>query len=77
MVVREGMTLVAAGLVIGLPAAFATTRLLSSVLFDVTAHDATSFAAATVMLCAVALAACGVPAFRASRINPIAALRID
>jgi predicted permease len=77
MVVRQGMTLVGAGLVIGLPAAFATTRLLTSLLFDVTAHDATSFAAATVLLCAVAVAACGVPALRASRINPIAALRID
>ena len=77
MVVRQGMTLVAAGLVIGLPAAFAATRLLQTMLFDVAPSDPVSFAAATVVLCVVALVACAAPALRASRVNPIAALRID
>jgi predicted permease len=77
MVIRQGMTLVVCGLAIGLPVALAATRLLRSLLFDVTAHDAVSFATATVLLCVVALTACAVPALRASRINPIAALRID
>jgi ABC-type antimicrobial peptide transport system permease subunit len=77
MVVRQGMTLVVWGLVIGLPAAFASTRVLRSLLFDVTPYDPASFAAATAVLCAVALAACAAPALRASRVTPITALRID
>jgi putative ABC transport system permease protein len=77
MVVRQGMTLVLAGLVIGLPSALAATRLLRSLLFETAPHDAVSFAAATVILCAVALVACAAPALRASRVSPITALRID
>ena len=70
------MTLVAAGLVIGLPCAFAATRLLR-LLFEVAPHDAVAFAAATVILCAVALVACAAPALHASRVSPVTALRID
>jgi predicted permease len=77
MVIRQGMTLVVYGLAIGLPAAFAATRLLRALLFDVAPHDPLSFAGATAVLCAVALVACAAPALRASRVNPIAALRID
>jgi putative ABC transport system permease protein len=77
MVIRQGMTLVAAGLVIGLPCAFAATRLLRTLLFETAPHDLVSFAAAAVILCAVALAACAAPALRASRVSPITALRID
>ena len=77
MVIRQGMTLVVAGLAIGLPAAFAATRLLRTLLFDTAPHDAISFGAATAILCLVALAACAVPALRASRVNPMTALRID
>jgi predicted lysophospholipase L1 biosynthesis ABC-type transport system permease subunit len=77
MVIRQGMTLVAAGLAIGLPCAFAATRLLRTLLFETAPHDAVSFAAATVILCAVALVACAAPALRASRVSPITALRID
>jgi putative ABC transport system permease protein len=77
MVVREGMLLVAAGLAIGLPAAFAAARLLRSLLFETTPHDLLSFTSAAAVLCAVALAACAVPALRASRVSPVAALRID
>jgi predicted permease len=77
MVIRQGMALVAAGLAIGLPCAFAATRLLRTLLFETTPHDAVSFAAASLLLCAVALVACAAPAFRASRVSPITALRID
>jgi putative ABC transport system permease protein len=77
MVIRQGMTLVVAGLIVGLPAAFAATRLLRTLLFETAPHDAVSFAAATVILCAVALVACAAPALRASRVSPITALRID
>ena len=77
MIVREGMLLAAAGLAIGLPAAFAATRLLRSLLFETAPHDALSFTAAAVLLSAVALAACAVPALRASRVSPVKALRID
>jgi ABC-type antimicrobial peptide transport system permease subunit len=77
MVIGQGMTLVAAGLAIGLPCAYASTRLLGTLLFETTPHDAVSFAAALVILCAVALAACAAPAFRASRVSPMTALRID
>jgi putative ABC transport system permease protein len=77
MVIRQGMTLVVAGLIIGLPAAFAATRALRTLLFETAPHDALSFAAATVILCAVALVACAAPALRASRVSPMTALRID
>ena len=77
MVVRQGMLLVAAGVAIGLPCAFAAARLLRSLLFETTPHDVTSFAVATVVLCLVALLACAAPALRASRVSPVTALRID
>jgi len=77
MVTRQGMTLVALGLAIGLPAAFAATRLLRSLLFETAPHDVVTYAAATVVLVVVAFAACAGPALRASRVNPMAALRID
>jgi predicted permease len=77
MIVREGMLLVAAGLAIGLPTAFAAARLLRSLLFETTPHDLVSFTSAAAVLCVVALAACAVPALRASRVSPVTALRID
>jgi putative ABC transport system permease protein len=77
MVIRQGMTLVLCGLAVGVPVAFAATRLLRSLLFETAPHDLVSFAAATTVLCAVALAACAVPALRASRVSPVSALRID
>ncbi len=50
---------------------------LRTLLFETAPHDVVSFAAATVVLCAVALVACAAPALRASRVSPITALRID
>jgi predicted lysophospholipase L1 biosynthesis ABC-type transport system permease subunit len=77
MVIRQGMTLVLIGIAIGLPAAFLATRLLASLLFGVRPHDAATFGAATLVLCAVALIACATPAIRAGRLDPMRALRID
>jgi putative ABC transport system permease protein len=77
MVIRQAMTLVAAGLAIGLPIALAATRMLTSLLFETTSHDVVTFAGATVVLCLVASAACTAPAVRASRVDPMRALRID
>ena len=77
MVIRQGMALVAAGLAIGLPIAFVATRLLNSLLFETAPYDAVAFAGATFVLCLVACAACAAPAIRASRVDPIRALRIN
>jgi predicted permease len=77
MVIRQGMMLVAAGLAIGLPIAFVATRLLTSLLFETTPYDAVAFAGATFVLCLVACAACAAPAIRASRVDPMRALRIN
>jgi putative ABC transport system permease protein len=74
---REGFVLVAMGIGIGLAGALALTRLMSSLLFGVSATDATTFAAVPALLAAVALAACYLPARRAARVDPTVALRCD
>jgi putative ABC transport system permease protein len=77
MVLRDGAKLAAAGVVIGLIAAFALTRVMSSMLFGVSAIDPTTFIVISGLLAGVALLASFVPARRASRVNPIVALRND
>jgi putative ABC transport system permease protein len=77
MVARQGMKLVAAGLAVGLPAAFAAARLLRTLLFETPPYDAVAFGGATAVLCVVAFLACVAPALRASRVSPVTALRID
>jgi putative ABC transport system permease protein len=77
MVLRQGLTLAVIGLGIGLPCAFVATRVLASLLFDVGTHDPVAFGGATVLLLVVALVACAAPAIRASRVDPMTALRID
>ena len=77
LVVRQGMVPVGAGLALGLAAAFAGTRYLASLLFDVDAHDPVSFASASAFLGSVALLATLLPAWRAARIDPMTALRQD
>jgi len=73
--VSEGMTLVAAGLGSGLVGALILTRFLRSMLYAVTPSDPLTFAALSALLAAVALLACFVPALRATRVDPLVALR--
>ena len=77
MVLRNGMALAVAGVAIGLVAAFVLTRLLRSLLFGVTATDAATFALVPLGVIAVVLLACYVPARRASKVNPLIALRTE
>jgi putative ABC transport system permease protein len=75
MVLGQGMQLAALGILIGGLSAAALTRLIRSLLFEVSPFDAAVFFAAAVTLCAVALLACFAPAVRATRVDPLVALR--
>jgi predicted permease len=75
MVVKQAMLLAAAGIVIGLGAAYGLTRFLQPLLFQVKTTDPASFVAVPVVLVLVALAACYLPALRATRVDPVDALR--
>jgi putative ABC transport system permease protein len=75
LILRQGMLLTGAGLVLGLAGAIAATRLLTSVLFEVKPSDPTTYAAVAALLAAVALAASYIPAYRASKVDPLVALR--
>jgi putative ABC transport system permease protein len=77
MVVRQGASLAALGIVLGLGGAFALTRLLKTLLFGIGATDALTFAAAPVGSMLVVLLATFVPALRATRISPVVALRYE
>ena len=75
LVIREGLRLVAIGLAIGLVASAMLTQLVASLLFGTSALDAATFAAVPALLVLVALVACYLPARRATRVDPVVALR--
>src|ERR1700691_1126132 len=77
LVLRQGSMLALKGIALGFACAWALTRSMASLLFEVQPTDALSFFAAAVLFCAVALAACYVPARRATRVDPMVALRYE
>jgi putative ABC transport system permease protein len=77
LIVGNGMKLALIGISLGLAGAFAVTRLLAELLFGVTATDATTFAVVSSVLAAVVLFACYIPARRATKVEPLEALRYE
>jgi putative ABC transport system permease protein len=77
MVLRQGVQLAAAGAVAGIFGAFAMARVLRNLLFGVSAADPISYAGAAVVMGFAVLLACGLPAWRAARVDPMVALRND
>jgi putative ABC transport system permease protein len=77
LVIREGVALALIGVTIGLAASLALTRLMESLLFEVSTTDQSIFAGVGALLVAVAVLACWIPARRASRVDPMVALRCE
>lgn len=77
LVVQQGMVLVAIGLVLGILGAVALTRVMSSVLYEITPKDPLTFVVVAVFLPVVALVACYIPARRATKVDPLVALRYE
>jgi hypothetical protein len=76
-VARQGVFYAASGLAVGLPAAFLLTRLMESVLFDVSTHDSVTFVALPVAVTIATLLACAIPAARAARTSPMTSMKGD
>jgi len=76
-VLQRGLALAAAGLAAGILAALALSRLLSSLLFGVGAGDPVTYAVVSAILLVVSAAACWIPARRATRVDPVTALRSE
>ena len=77
LVLRQGLVLVLTGVSIGLLGALSLMRLISSLLFGVTATDAITYAIVSALLAAVALLACYIPARRAAKVDPMVAMRYE
>jgi ABC-type antimicrobial peptide transport system permease subunit len=76
-VLMDGGIYAAAGLAVGLPAAFALARLMHSVVFGITTHDPATFIALSVAVVSATVLGCALPARRATRVNPLAAIRAE
>jgi putative ABC transport system permease protein len=77
LIVRQGVILTLIGVAIGLAIAVALTRLMTTLLFGVAPTDATTFVAVSLLLIFVALLACYIPARRATKVDPLVALRYE
>jgi len=77
MVIRQGMSLVLIGVGLGVAGAFALTRTMRSLLFEVGPTDSMTFVLVSLLLAAVGFIACYVPARRATKVDPLIALRYE
>jgi putative ABC transport system permease protein len=77
IVIGQGLTLAAVGVAIGIGAGIGLTRWIASMVYGVSARDPATFAAVSILLLLVALAACSIPARRAMQVDPLVALRYE
>ena len=77
LVIREGMTAGLTGIAIGVAASVAASRLIGALVFGISVRDASTYVAVAIVLAVIALASCIVPAVRASRVDPMTALRLE
>ncbi len=77
LVLRRGLALAAIGIAIGLGASWGATRFLASVLYETSPYDPATYAGVAIMLLVAAAVACWLPARRATKVNPLEALRAD